>query len=197
MDYAEFCRNLEPRLEGLISPSRLAHSKRVADLAASLCAREGLDPEKGRAAGLAHDMCKEMPKKAQRELAALYAPGREAGASSALMAEKVVHGPAAAALLARDYSVTEVDLLDAVALHTVGKPGMDALAAILYCADKLESGRKELDETYRMHCLGLPLREMLIAVVEGVIGWMRVANKAVAPETLILYSTLVREADPE
>jgi len=32
-------------------------------------------------------------------------------------------------------------------------------------------------------------------VVEGVVGWMRAQGKAVAPETLILYSTIVREAD--
>ncbi len=35
---------------------------------------------------------------------------------------------------------------------------------------------------------------MLLAVVEGVVGWMKAQGKAVAPETLILYSTLVHEA---
>jgi nicotinate-nucleotide adenylyltransferase len=194
MDCAELCVVLDRRLDTLISRDRAAHSRRVAELAASLCAREGIDPDRGRAAALAHDMCKEMPKKAQRELAALYP---DAGVGSALMADKVVHGPAAAALLARDYGLADEGILEAVAQHTVGKPGMGRLAAILYCSDKLEPGRERLDDGFRRRCLKLPLEGMLLAVVEGVVVWLQDQGRAVAPETLILYSTLVREADPQ
>jgi nicotinate-nucleotide adenylyltransferase len=196
MDSAELCRVLDRRLGEFLSPERAAHSRRVAELSATLCAREGIDASRGRAAGLAHDMCKEMSRKSQRELTSFFlgtAPFDSA--SGALMADKVVHGPAAAALLARDFSVSDRGILDAVALHTLGKPGMGDLAAVIYCADKLEPGRARLDDGYRDRCLELPLDEMLLAVVAGVIGWMRGQGKAVAPETMILYSTLVREAD--
>lgn len=196
MDFAKLCRVLDKRLGEFLSAERAAHSRRVAELAATLCAREGLGASRGRAAGLAHDMCKEMSRKSQRELAALFTGAAPVdSASSALMADKVVHGPAAAALLARDFSVNDRELLDAVALHTLGKPGMGDLAAVIYCADKLEPGRERLDDGYRDRCLELPLDKMLLAVVTGVIGWMRAQGKAVAPETMFLYSTLVREAD--
>jgi predicted HD superfamily hydrolase involved in NAD metabolism len=198
MDFAELALVLDPLLDELISPERAAHSRRVAELAASLCSREGIDPGKGRVAGLAHDMCKEMPRKVQRELAASYpdaAPG--SAMTISLMADKVVHGPAAAALLARDYSVADPEVQEAVALHTLGRPGMGALATILYCADKLEPGRDRLDESNRRRCLALPLDGMLLAVVEGVVGWLKEQGRAVAPETLILYSILLREADPQ
>jgi predicted HD superfamily hydrolase involved in NAD metabolism len=191
MDYVDLSRKLEARMGELLSEERAAHSRRVAVLAAELCGREGIDPERGRAAGLAHDLCKEMPKKAQRELAAYYP---EADKSSALMADKVVHGPAAAALLAREYAVADEELLEAVALHTVGKPGMSAFATILYCSDKLEPGRKRLDPGYNARCLSLSLDDMLLAVVEGVVLWMRSEGRDVAPETLILYSSLQRKA---
>jgi predicted HD superfamily hydrolase involved in NAD metabolism len=187
MDYVELCAVLDERLDALLSPDRAAHSRRVASLTASICFREDIDPDRGRAAGLAHDLCKEMPRKAQRELAGRF-PGAVEG--SALMADKIVHGPAAAALLARDYAVTDQELLDAVAFHTVGRPGMKGLPLILYCADKLEPGRERLDGEFRRRCLALPQEGMLLAVVEGVIGWLRSQGKAVAPETLILYSTL-------
>ncbi len=193
MDCAELSRVLDSIIEGILSPERVAHSRRVAELSALLCAREGLDPERGRVAGLAHDLCKELPKKTQAALGVSY-KGAEPG--SVLMADKVVHGPAAAVLMARDYALADEDVLEAIAVHTVGKPGMSDLATILYCADKLEPGRERLDSAHRERCLSLPLREMLLAVVEGVVEWMRVQGKAVAPETLILYSTLVREADP-
>jgi predicted HD superfamily hydrolase involved in NAD metabolism len=191
MDYAELSRILDASLDDRLSPGRAAHSRRVAEMSASLCAREGLDPERGRLAGLAHDFCKELPKGEQRELAAIYARGlADASDSSTLMADKVMHGPAASALLARDYGVSDRELLEAVAVHTVGKPGMGSLAVIVYCSDKLEPGRERIDSSYRERCLGLPLRDMLLAVIEGVLRWMRSQGKAVAPETLILYSSL-------
>jgi predicted HD superfamily hydrolase involved in NAD metabolism len=196
MDYAELRLAIDRRLDALISPERASHSRRVADLAVSLCTREGIDPERGRIAGLAHDLCKELPKKAQRELAVLYTEA-DSALPSALMADKVVHGPAAAGLLARDYGLADEAILEAVAIHTVGKPGMSGLATILYCADKLESGRERLDDGYRRRCLAMSLDGMLLAVVEGVVGWMRSQGREIAPETLILYSTLVRKADPQ
>jgi nicotinate-nucleotide adenylyltransferase len=192
MDYAELRAALDGRLDAMLSPDRAAHSRRVAELTAAICVREGIDPERGRVAGLAHDMCKEMPRKAQRELASAY-PGVVPG--SALMADKVVHGPAAATLLARDYGLSDKGLLEAVAMHTVGKPGMGSLAIILYCADKLEPGRERHESEFREHCLAMPLEGMLLAVVEGVITWLRSKDRAIAPETLVLYDSLRRKAD--
>jgi nicotinate-nucleotide adenylyltransferase len=110
------------------------------------------------------------------------------------MSDKVAHGPVAAVLLARDYGCDDIEVLEAVARHTVGKPGMKGLSIVLYCADKLEPGRERLRDGYREACLAMALDDMLLAVVEGVIGWMRARGKAVAPETLILYSSLILEA---
>ena len=166
-------------------------------MAVSLCLREGIDTERGRAAGLAHDMCKEMPEHTQREFAALYSAAEQgSSATSALMADKVVHGPAAAGFLMKEYVLVDAAVLEAVALHTVGRPGMGNLATILYCADKLESGRERLGDDYRLRCLAMPLEKMLLSVVEGVVGWMKEQGRPIAPETIFLYSSLVREADP-
>jgi len=194
MDFAKLCRALDKRLDKALSPSRAAHSRRVAELAAALCDREGLDRERGRAAGLAHDLCKELPRKDQRALAAKYSGIGSAGASSTLMADKIVHGPAAAATLERDFGVEDAELLEAVAIHTVGRPGMSGLAILLYCADKLEPGRDKLDSDYRRSCLELPPEAMLLAVVEGVVGWLEASGKPVASETMILYSSLREKA---
>ena len=196
MDHTELCRVLDRRLDTLISPARAAHSRRVAELTATLCVRECIDAERGMVAGLAHDMCKEMTTKAQRELAVFYSEhDLNHPVSNTLMADKIVHGPAAAALLARDYALADEAMLEAVAHHTVGKPGMGVLATVLYCADKLEPGRERLEDAYRSNCLKLPLEAMLLAVVEGVIGWMRFQGKEIAPETLILHHSLVHRAD--
>ncbi len=171
----------------MLSPERAAHSRRTAELASEICAALGLDPERGRAAGLAHDMCKEMRGEEQGALAALYP---EALACSPMMADKAMHGPAAAALLSRDYGVADEGLLEAVAFHTLGRKGMGPLAAALYCADKLEAGRKGVDEGFRRRCAGLPPDRMVAEVARHTIEWLRSRGKAVAPETVALYNSL-------
>ena len=54
---------------------------------------------------------------------------------------KLLHGPAAAAMLRRD-GVKDESVLRAVTYHTVGHPDLDLLGRCLYLADFLEPGRK-------------------------------------------------------
>jgi len=183
---------IDSELDGILSPQRAAHSRRTAELAAELCARFGIDPERGRAAGIAHDLCKELDRDVQRRLAAEY-PGHPS--FSAVMSDKALHGPAAAALLARDYRVEDEEILDAVAVHTLGRIGMTPLAAVVYCADKLEPGRDGMSPEFRESCLMLPLAELLREVVGHTIAYLESKGKNVAPETLILYNSLA-DGDP-
>ncbi|HOX32399.1 MAG TPA: bis(5'-nucleosyl)-tetraphosphatase (symmetrical) YqeK [Spirochaetales bacterium] len=189
MDYAELASRVEARISGgpaALSPRRLGHSRRVAELAARLCERAAIDPERGRAAGLAHDMCKELPKEEQAALAAAY-PG---AAASAFLRDKASHGPAAAFLLARDFGVDDAELLGAVAHHTLGRPGMSDLEVIVYCADKLEPGRGELEAGFRERCLGLAPGPLLAEVVPRSVRWLESEGLAVAPETRELLEYL-------
>jgi predicted HD superfamily hydrolase involved in NAD metabolism len=194
MDYAELSCVLARRVlaegpDAILSPRRREHSRNVAELAARLCDRASIDPERGRAAGLAHDMCKEFPHAELSSLAAAF-PGAAPGSS--LLGVKAMHGPAAAVLLARDYGVDDAEFLDAVAYHTLGRPGMASLEIAVYCADKLEPGRKRIDSAWRERCLSLPLPLMLPEVVASVIRWLKEQDLAVAPETIVLYESLNR-----
>lgn len=187
MKLDELAAELDSRLDAELSDSRARHSRGVAGLAAELCGRNGIDPERGRVAGLAHDLCKELPREEQRLLASKspYFEGR-AGA----LGDELLHGPAAAFLLARDYRLAERDILEAVAYHTVGRPGMGGLDIIVYCADKIEPGRAHVDDAFRQRCLALPPSSMLLAVMENTMAWLDSKGRAVAPETLLLYNSL-------
>jgi len=192
MDCAELASRIESRIlaGGIgLSSRRRAHTLGVAALAAELCARQGLDPERGRAAGLAHDMCKELPRAEQLALALEWG---EARPESSLLGDKVAHGPAAAVLLRREYGVEDAELLDAVAYHTLGRPGMAGLEIFLYCADKLEPGRRRLDPAFRERCLSLPPEAMLGEVVASVVGWLEAKGEPVARESLELLESLSR-----
>ena len=65
----ELAALLDHDLERRLRPNRRDHSRSVADYAAFLAARNGIDPLRARVAGLAHDLCREMTLAEQRSLA--------------------------------------------------------------------------------------------------------------------------------
>jgi nicotinate-nucleotide adenylyltransferase len=192
MDIAELPCRLELMVDELLSPRRAAHSRGVAALSAGICARNGIDPIRGRISALAHDLCKELPLAEQKLLAAGYG---ELEPSSSLMEEKIIHGPAAAGMLSRRLGVEDEDILEAVAYHTIGREDMGELAIIVYCADKLEPGRGRSDADFVRLCLSLTPREMFPLVVENLIGWLERKGFSVAPETRRLFAAL-KEGSP-
>jgi nicotinate-nucleotide adenylyltransferase len=79
---------------------------------------------------------------------------------SALEREKpeLLHGRAAAVLLQKRFGIHNRDILEAVALHTSGEPGMGELARALYIVDKIEFTREGVNNS---------LREQLARVLDG------------------------------
>lgn len=193
MASAELLAALESRLDRELSSRRAHHSRSVATLAEELCRLHGLDPLAGRLAGLAHDLAKELPREELEALAAAYAESGADKPDSALFHAKVLHGPAAARILAQDYGVDDAALLEAVAYHTIGSPRVGPLAMILYIADKLEPGRRDVSEELRSRILGLPLRAAYAATVAALVDWLRSVGAEVAPETRGLLEALSEE----
>lgn len=189
-DLDQLVQRLEAAARNLLSPERFKHSRGCADFSAEACARSGIDPRAGRAAGWAHDLAKELPRKRQEALA------RECPVTvpeSVFGNSVLLHGPAAAALLAAEYGVRDRDILEAVALHTVGRNDMGPLAKIVWAADKLEPGRRHVDEDFRRLCGGLDPDSLILKALEATIAWLKAKGREVAPETLDLYNTLRKE----
>ena len=57
------------------------------------------------------------------------------------MPDSVVHSFIGAEVAKRDFGVTDKEILDAIAYHTTGRPGMTRLEKIVYVADKTEDSR--------------------------------------------------------
>lgn len=174
----------------MVSQSRYDHSIRVAQTAEKLCSIHGLDPQRGYFAGIAHDICKEMKGSLILALAAL--DGQPIGK---LEQEKpsLLHGRAAAAVLRKDFSVEDEDILEAVRLHTFGAPGMGDLAKVLYVADKIEPGRSHIDQEYLDRAYAMGLDEVFLFVLKENVDYLRVRGKKIAPASLQLLSFLEKE----
>ena len=116
----------------VVSPARLDHIQRVAELAAGWAERMGVpDSERNRwlRAVWLHDALRDA-----------RAEELEQWAASTNGPPELRHGPASAARAKAD-GETDRGFLDAVRYHSLGLAEWDMVGRILYCADYLEPGR--------------------------------------------------------
>lgn len=126
--------SLRPTLPvwAVVTPERLAHVVRVAELAAGWAEAMGIpDSERNRwlRAVWLHDAMRDAP---DAELAEW--------ASSTPGPAHLRHGPASAARAKAD-GEADRGVLDAVRYHSLGLAEWDMVGRVLYCADYLEPGR--------------------------------------------------------
>lgn len=171
-------------------PERYAHSLRVAETARLLAEHYGLDAEKAYFAGLSHDMCKDLDEETQFFLASHDGKplSQEEKERPALL-----HGRAAAQKLQRDFGVSDADILEAVAYHTLGAKDMGALSRIIFVADKIEPGRPQSTEEYRAGLLKKSLAEMTLCVLTENMDYLQKKGKAIARQSLAFKKSLEQE----
>jgi len=178
---------LEQLLRKNLGRQRLAHSRRVAELAAEMCLALGLERGRGELAGLAHDWARELPPQRVRELAL-----RDGRGESNLEANYPVllHGRAAAVALKQHLGVEDEEVLEAVACHVTGSPGMGLLAKIVFVADFLEPGRGFVTEEVRRSMLRMNIDEMTVRVLEEIFSYLRSEQRPIAAPALELAEEL-------
>lgn len=124
---------------GRLPEGTLRHSIRCAEAMLDCCAIARIPEEQGLTAALLHDSAKGMSKKellaaAQR----LNLPLSETQRSQ----PKLLHGPVAAALCAQELGIDDSAVLEAIAWHTTGKPGLEPVGLALYLCDYTEPMRQ-------------------------------------------------------
>ncbi|MBX9669356.1 MAG: bis(5'-nucleosyl)-tetraphosphatase (symmetrical) YqeK [Candidatus Obscuribacterales bacterium] len=127
---------VEPR----VSKKRLEHIKGVAEVGREIALGLKLDPFPIELACWLHDACKELKVKELIQMAT--ESGRRLTPEEEELGH-VLHGPVAAIIVRRELGITNQDVLNAIAEHTLGAIGMSVISKIVYLADKLESSRPE------------------------------------------------------
>lgn len=125
------------RLRASVSPKRFEHTLGVVRLAAELSERYGADPSKARLAALLHDC----GKLSERREEAYRALGIEPDEYERAM-PKIFHATAGRVIAEKLYGVTDREVLDAIAAHTVGRLNMSVLDKVIFVADAAEAGRR-------------------------------------------------------
>ncbi|MBF2025272.1 MAG: bis(5'-nucleosyl)-tetraphosphatase (symmetrical) YqeK [Oscillatoriales cyanobacterium C42_A2020_001] len=125
-------------LDKNIPEKRLQHVLRVEEMAVKLALHHKLDAERAAQAGLMHDLAKCFQPKRLLQLAS--ANGLEIDPVFAANPH-LLHADVGAIVAKAEFGIHDVSVLEAIANHTLGSPGMSALSCVVFLADTLEPGR--------------------------------------------------------
>ena len=168
----------------VVTDKRRAHIARVTALLEQWSTAMRLDDAERRAwrdAGLLHDALRDADEATLRRLA-----GATFGDDAPV---EILHGPAAAARLAREGETREA-LLDAVRYHTVGHGGWERVGQALYMADFLEPGRKfmQADRAWLAAQVPNDFAGVFRQVVRVRLEWSLREGKQLYPSTVALWN---------
>lgn len=131
---------IKAHLDQTLSAKRVSHILRVAETARDLAARHGQDPRKAYTAALLHDLARETPGHV------LLAECRRRGVTLLPIDEinpmPRLHGRLGALWAEERFGITDPEILEAIASHTLGRVGMGPLEMIVFLSDYAEPGRE-------------------------------------------------------
>lgn len=129
---------IEKDLKNMVSSKRYKHILGVASTAALLGNHYGISEERLRIAALLHDIMKEQSLERLNELCSREKFKELKGYEKS---NEILHGFAAAEYAKEHYGIADVEILDGVRYHTIGRKNMTLFEKIVYLADAIEPER--------------------------------------------------------
>lgn len=166
LSYEEIYEIVKERL----SEKRFYHSECVVERCIEYAKIYGVDVEKARIAGIAHDVAKEIPKEKQVEIAETYGIKLDEIEKRQI---PLIHAKLGAEIARKEFGCTD-DICEAIKWHTTGKENMSILEKIVFMADATgndrtwgdtEKLRKIAKENLDLAMIEL-MKECIIDVVE-------------------------------
>ncbi len=170
-----------------MSEKRFNHSCGVAKRAVELAKIYGIDEEKARLVGIAHDIAKEM----QKEEALEYA--RKNGITFDEIEQKepgLWHSKLGADICMKRFGFTE-DMKQAILYHTTGNINMSLLDKIIYVADKTEENRTNQALVMARETSNQNLEEGLLQVAKRTIEYSLQKDSLIHPDTINLINEII------
>lgn len=171
-----------------LSKKRYRHSLAVMERAVFLAAKNGVDPEKARLAGLLHDIMKDTEDKIllqfieDSDILLSYADRT---------APQLWHAMGAYLYLRDKLGIEDGDVLNAVRYHTTGRAGMSPLEKVIYLADLTSADRSYADVEKTRKIVDKDLDQGLLYSMKFLICDLASRGKLLHPDTLACYEELV------
>ena len=176
---------IRKKLEKTLKEERYIHTLGVMYTAASMAMRHEQDIHQAMMAGLLHDCGKYCSVDEQIALCGKYhLPLTDAE----LEVPALIHARLGTYLAEHEYGIRDPEVLNAITYHTTGRPGMTAIEQIVYLADYIEPGRKQipgLSEFRKVSFSDLNLAVCMTA--EATLSFLKRAGRKVDPMTEKTY----------
>lgn len=171
-----------------LSDYRFHHSLCVAQEAKRLAELYGADADKAYTAGILHDIMKDTPKEAQRQIFADYAVDLD---DVEKHSTTLWHARSGEVFLRHVLGVTDEEILSAVRYHTTGRAGMSLLEQVLFTADFTSADRDYPDVSVMREYANQSLIKAIRYGVEYTIRDLIEQGRPVHPDTLAVYNEIV------
>lgn len=186
VEYSELERIVRRRL-----PEELyQHCVATGQAAYDLATYHGFDSQKARAAGLLHDIARSLDDgKLIHEAERLGVVVSESDRTAPVL----LHGRVGAKVVEKELGITDPQVIEAIAVHTTGAPGMSAIARLVFVADYAEPARDLAGAEEIRALLPERLDEAVLAIVGYKIDYVMESGAVVDPRCLELRDELVRK----
>ena len=188
-------REIRERLKNSLSEARYAHSLGVAATASCMAMRYDISlMEKAYLAGLVHDAAKCLSDDELLQMAEEKGiPVNEYEKAS----PGLLHAPLGAVIAREEFGIEDEEILSAIRLHTLGRPGMTTLEAILYVADYAEPDRPDVPYFREVREAAFrDLSEAAYLTAKTAVDYTRKKGQGVDPrslETMAYYQNQMEE----
>ena len=168
---------IQHTLKKELDENRYHHTLGVMYTSASMAMRYDVDVQKALYAGLLHDCAKCIPSDKKIRL---------------------LHARLGAYLAHEKYGVKDEEIICAIESHTTGRPGMSMLEKIVYIADYIEPGRRELPNMADVRQLAFrDIDECLYRILKDSLAYLDSKNITVDPMTQRTYDYYKKEMGKE
>lgn len=163
-----------------LSEKRFFHSKCVMERAVEYAKIYGIDEEKAKLVGIAHDILKETPKEMR------ISEAEELGVELddiEKIALSLIHAKSGAEFCRKEFGFSD-DMCDAIKYHTTGRENMTVLEKIIYLADATGEDRNFEEAKIGYELAKKNLDDALLFFFKKTIEWQ------IEDENLIHYNTI-------
>lgn len=172
-----------------LSEGRFKHSLGVMKRIEELANIYGVDVEKAKKVGIAHDIAKELSVEDKMR----YTKENNIFVNEIeRMHPGLLHGKIGADIAKKRYGFDE-QMQKAILYHTTGNPQMDLLAKVLFAADKTEEGRNfpEYDLEYERKLANEDINKAIVYMIEENIKENMKKKKMIDPISIVTRNKLM------
>jgi len=178
-------KEIRDAIEKELTGKRFEHTLGVAYTAALLAECNDYTSETALLAGLLHDCAKCY---SDQKLINICKKDNVELTETELKNTALLHGKAGAVVAKRKYKIEDEDILNAIKYHTTGRPNMTVLEKIIYVADYIEPGRKQVPNLSSLRKLAFQnLDAALIQILENIVNYLKSDGKETDPSTEKTY----------